>query len=32
MSHKLQYVVPVAVNYTYCTPNDGYGKCLKHVE
>jgi hypothetical protein len=28
----LQYVVPVAVNYSYCTPDDGYGKYPKHVE
>jgi hypothetical protein len=26
------YVVPVAVNCSYCTPDDGYGKYLKHVE
>jgi hypothetical protein len=26
------YVVPVAVNCSYCTPDDGYGKYPKHVE
>jgi hypothetical protein len=26
------YVVPVAVNYSYCTPDNGYGKYPKHVE
>jgi hypothetical protein len=25
-------VVPVAVNCSYCTPDDGYGKYPKHVE
>jgi hypothetical protein len=30
--YTLQYVVPVAVNYSYFTPDDGYGKCPKHVE
>jgi hypothetical protein len=29
---NVTYVVPVAVNYSYCTPDDGYGKCPKHVE
>jgi hypothetical protein len=28
----LQYVVPVAVNCSYCTPDDRYGKYQKHVE
>jgi hypothetical protein len=27
----LQYIVPVAVKYSYCT-DDGCGKYLKHVE
>jgi hypothetical protein len=26
------YVVPVVVNCSYCTPDDGYGTCPKHVE
>jgi hypothetical protein len=26
------YVVPVVVNCSYCTPDDGYGKYPKHVE
>jgi hypothetical protein len=25
-------VIPVAVNYSHCTPDDGYGKYPKHVE
>jgi hypothetical protein len=25
-------VVPAVVNCSYCTPDDGYGKCPKHVE
>jgi hypothetical protein len=29
---NVTYVVPVAVNYSYCTPNDGYGKYPKQVE
>jgi hypothetical protein len=29
---NVTYVVPVAVNYSYCIPDDGYGKCPKHVE
>jgi hypothetical protein len=32
VSYALQYVVPVAVNYSYCTPDDGHGKYPKHVE
>jgi hypothetical protein len=28
----LTYVVPVVVNCSYCTPDDGYGKYPKHVE
>jgi hypothetical protein len=27
-----QYVVPVVVNCSYCTPDDGYGKYAKHVK
>jgi hypothetical protein len=30
--YTLHYVVQVAVNYSYCTPDDGYGKYPKHVE
>jgi hypothetical protein len=30
--YTLQYVVPVAVNCSYCTADDGYGKYQKHVE
>jgi hypothetical protein len=32
ISDTLQYVVPVAGNYSYCTPDDGYGKYPKHVQ
>jgi hypothetical protein len=32
ISYPLQYVVPMAVNCSYCTADDGYGKYLKHVE
>jgi hypothetical protein len=28
----LQYVVPVTVNCSYCTSDDGCGECPKHVE
>jgi uncharacterized membrane protein YhdT len=30
--YTLQYVVPVVVNCSYCTPDVGYGKYPKHVE
>jgi hypothetical protein len=30
--YTLQYVVPVVVNCSYCTPDDGYEKYQKHVE
>jgi hypothetical protein len=26
------YVIPVIVNCSYCTPDDGRGECPKHVE
>jgi hypothetical protein len=29
---NITYVVQIAVNYSCCTPDDGCGKCLKHVE
>jgi hypothetical protein len=29
---NVTYVIPVAVNCSYCTPDDGYGKYTKHVE
>jgi hypothetical protein len=29
---NVTYVVPVAVNCSYSTPDDGYGKYPKHVE
>jgi hypothetical protein len=29
---NVTYVVPVTVNCSYCTPDDGYGKYSKHVE
>jgi hypothetical protein len=32
ISYTLQHVEPVAVNYSYCTPADWYGKYRKHVE
>jgi uncharacterized membrane protein YhdT len=32
ISYALQYVVPVAVNYSYCASHDGYGKYPKRVE
>jgi hypothetical protein len=32
ISYTLQYVVPMAVKYSYCTPDGGYGKCTKHIE
>jgi hypothetical protein len=28
---NVTYVVPVAVNYSYCNPDDGCGKYPKHV-
>jgi hypothetical protein len=30
--YTLQYVLPVAVNYSNCAADDGYGKYPKHVE
>jgi hypothetical protein len=30
--YNICYVVLVAVNCSYCTPDDGYGECTKHVE
>jgi hypothetical protein len=29
---NVTYVVPVAVNCSYCTPDDGYGKYPKHIQ
>jgi hypothetical protein len=29
---NVTYVVPVAVSYSYCTPDNGYRKYPKHVE
>jgi hypothetical protein len=29
---NVTYVAPVAVNYSYCTPDYGYGNYPKHVE
>jgi hypothetical protein len=29
---NVTYAIPVAVNFSYCTPDDGYGKYPKHVE
>jgi hypothetical protein len=31
ITYTLQYVVPVAVNYSYCTSDYGYGKYPKYV-
>jgi hypothetical protein len=32
ISYTLQYVVQLAVNCSYCTPDDGYGEYPKHVQ
>jgi hypothetical protein len=32
ISYTLQHIVPVAVDYSYRTPQDEYGNFPKHVE